>query len=314
MSGSRSLVPGGRGKRAGDVEVQAPSFVPSNLLTKKAMAFFRSSRHRAPSALLNLGFQRTEFSEHHGITFVTLYKAAKGASSMRFNPSSGNIATVLLPRAASDCTELAVFDTGRDRIGATRIPSPRSLDDPDSTLSRLMELAPEILKLAGRAAHVPQIGAAMAQSFPPLVEQARRQHGTAADESIRIANLDISLPGGSSCFMRTGRDDRVFDPPDWTDGVAHAERWQHVVDMLFTVMGDVKTAWDEFIMRPDMAKLSSAGRLVTERLVQEKLISLVGRSLEAFRNDMMWPLALRLLGLDDGAAQFVRRVADGRQP
>jgi hypothetical protein len=42
MTALRSLVPGGRGERAGDVEVQAPSLVPANLLTKKAMALFVS--------------------------------------------------------------------------------------------------------------------------------------------------------------------------------------------------------------------------------------------------------------------------------
>jgi hypothetical protein len=305
---------GGGGKRAGDVELGAPSFIPSNLLTKKVTAFLRISRRRAPSELLKLGFQRTEFFKKRGMTIVTLHRAKKGASSTRFNPTSGNIAAVLLPGSFSDCSELAVFDTGRDRIGATRIPSPRSLDDPDSPLSRLLEVAPNLIQLGAHAAHSPQVGSLMAKAFPLLTEQARQQHGTSTNEDIRVANLEISLSSKASCIIRTGRGDREFDPPDWTDGVTHEQRWQYVMDMLGAVTADLNAAWNDFILKPDMAKLPRGAKLLTERVVQKMWENLTGRSMTAYKNGMMWPLDLRLLGLDDGAAQFVRRAADGRQP
>jgi hypothetical protein len=285
------------------------------LLTKKAMALLGISRRRASSELLDLGFQRVEFSTTAGATWITLHKALKGNPTTLFNAASGNIAAVRPANSSSSGSpELTVFDTGRDRIGATRIPSPRSLDDPDSPLSRLAALAPGILKLSARAAHVPQIGGLMAAAFPQVTEQARRWHGTAAAENIRIANLNAYVSGGETCFIRTGRNDREFDPPPWTDGVTHAQRWQYVIDMMHTVTGDLGAAWRVFVTTPEMTALSQAQQILTGRVVEVAWAHLWDRSLEAFRSGMMWPLALRLIGLDDGAAQYVRHVAEGREP
>ena len=124
VAGHRPLVPGGRGERAGDVEIKIPSFIPANLLTRRMAAFRRISRRRAPTELLALGFQRVEFTINQGTTRVTLHRATRGAPTSQFNAASGNIATVLLALGnLSRYPELAVFDTGRDRMSATRIVS-----------------------------------------------------------------------------------------------------------------------------------------------------------------------------------------------
>jgi hypothetical protein len=290
--------------------------VPTNFLAKKTMAFLRISRRRAPWELRELGFQRVEFSISEGSMWITLHKGATIDSTTRFNPSSGNIAAVTIPDAGRvfGASELAVFDTSRSRIGATRIPAPTSLDDPDSPLSRLVEIAPEIFKLAGRAAHAPQVGSLIAAAFPKITQQARRWRGTATIQGIRIADLQRNLHRRESCYIRTGREDREFDPPAWISGASQAERWQHVIDMLHVVSIEVENAWNEFVATPEMTALAQADRKLTYRLIELSWASLSHRSMDAFNRNLMWPLPLRLLGLDDGAAQYVLRVAEGREP
>lgn len=316
MSGQRPLVPGGHGVREGDVAVQSVGPVPTSFLTKKAMAFLRISRRRAPGELRELGFQRVEFSVSEGSTWVTLHKGSTIDPTTRFNPSSGNIAAVTIPDAARvfGRSELAVFDTARSRVGATRIPAPTSLDDPDSPLSRLAEIAPEIFRLAGRAAHAPQVGSLMAAAFPRVTQQTRRWRGTATIHGIRIADLQRKLSSRESCYIRTGREDREFDPAPWISGVSQAQRWQHVIDMLQAVSKDVEDAWNEFVATPEMAALTQADQRLTYRLIELSWDGLSHRSVDAFIRNLMWPLPLRLLGLDDGAAQYVLRVAEGREP
>jgi hypothetical protein len=130
----------------------------------------------------------------------------------------------------------------------------------------------------------------MAAAFPQVTEQARRWHGTAAAEYIRIANLNAYLSDGETCFIRTGRNDREFDPPPWTDGVTHAQRWQYVIDMTHTVTGDVIAAWRVFVTTPEMTALSQAAQILTGRVLEVAWEHLLNRSLEAFRSGMMWPL------------------------
>jgi hypothetical protein len=296
--------------------VQSLGPTPTNFLAKKTMAFLRISRRRAPWELRELGFQRIEFSVSEGCTWITLHKGSAIDSTTRFNPSSGNIAAVTIPDGPHvfGSSELAVFDTARSRIGATRIPAPTSLDDPDSPLARLTEIAPEIFKLAGRAAHAPQLGSLMAAAFPRITQQARRWRGTATIHSIRIADLQRYLPSREICYIRIGREDREFDPPPWISGASQAQRWQHVIEMLHAVSMDVQAAWTEFVATREMAALTEADLKLTYRLVELSWASLSHRSLDAFIRNLMWPLPLRLLGLDDGAAQYVLHVAEGREP
>jgi hypothetical protein len=311
VTGSMPLVAGGQ--RKGDIEIDVPRFIPANLLTKKIGAFLGVSRDRAPNDLLYNGFQRVEFTTNEGATWIILHKAINVDSSVQFNPVSGNIAAVILAGSDSRRPKLAVFDTARDRINATRIPSPTSLDDPDSPISKVAQLAPWVLKIAGRVAHVPGVGGMMAAALPRVIVQTRRIRGTAADASIRIADLEIKLPENAACFARIGRDDRKFDPPQRGEE-SQEEREQYVNDMLNAVESDVAAAWREFAATPDITKLSLAGRIVTQRLVEVTWASLRRRSFTEWSNGMPWPLALKLLGHDDGPAQFVHRVSEGNQP
>jgi hypothetical protein len=308
-------VAGGGGEREGDVAMKAPAFVPGNFLTKKALDFLGVSRRSAPIALRENGFQSVGFAVKEGSVRIILHKATRGDSSSRFNRDSGNIAAVRLTSGSSHAEpELAIFDTGRASIDATRIPTPTSLDDENALVSKLAKAAPEIFKLGARAAGVPQVGGLLAAAFPIATEQARRWHGTAADESIRIADLRSSLPSRGVLFARIGRDDRELDPPTYMSGAGAPEQWQYVVTMLNTVAADVTTALNEFETTPEVKALSAAGRIITRLLVESAWERLSVRSLAAFKNGKMWPLALRLLGVDDGAAQYVRHVAEGREP
>jgi hypothetical protein len=306
-------VQNGRGERAGDMAIKAPRLVPGNFLTKGALDLLQVSRYRASIKLQELGFQRVGFRSKEGSAQIILHKATAIDSNAWFNRDSGNIAAVRLavggPHAGP---ELAVFDTGRSRIDATRIPSPTSLDDPDSPLSILAKAAPEILKLGAHAAGMPQVGGLLAAAFPRATEQARRLNGTATDEGIRIADLGSLLSKREAFFARIGRDDREFDPPPFGRGAGPAEQWQYVVTMLNTVTDDVYSALTEFEKTPEVTVLSPAGRIVTRFLVESAWKRLCDRSTAAFKTGRTWPLALRLLGFDDGAAHFVRRVAEGR--
>jgi hypothetical protein len=309
----RPLVQNGRGERAGDIAIKAPRLVPSNFLTKGALNVLQVSRRRAPIELLELGFQRVGFRSKEGSAQIILHKASVGDSTAKFNRDSGNIAAVRLAVSGPDAgPELAVFDTGRTRIDATRIPSPTSLDDPDSPLSILAKAAPEVLKLGARAAGMPQVGSLLAAAFPPATKQARRLNGTATDEGIRIADLGSMLSKREAFFARIGRDDRELDPPPFAEGKSPAEQWQYVIAMLNTVTDDVYFALTEFEKTPEVTALSSAGRVLTRFLVESAWKRLCDRSTEAFKTGRNWPLALRLLGFDDGAAHFVRRIAEGR--
>jgi hypothetical protein len=316
MTGPRPLIPGGHGERRGDIAVKAPPRMPSNFLTSWALDLRGISRRRAPTELQVLGFQSVRFSIREGTVRIILHKAIAGDSTTRFNRDSGNIAVVSLVADSSRAEpELAVFDTGRASIDATRIPTPTSLDDQDAPLSKLTKATPEILKLISHAAGMPHVGSLLAAAFPSAIKQARRWNGTAADEKSRVADMRSNLSGRAALYIRTGKEDREFDPPLWSSGAGHAEQLQYVATMLNTIAAaDINAALNEFEKTAEIKSLSSAGRIITRRLVESARDRLLVRSLEAFVTGRMWPLALRLLGVDDGAAQFVRRVAEGRDP
>jgi hypothetical protein len=240
---------GKHGRRRGDIELRVPRFTPGNAATKILLAVLRHSRFRAPDDLRNRGFSRVEFSSRNGAMRITLHVAQHGVGDEWFAPRVGNIASASFGVDLEDGPSLAVFDTGRGRIGAPRQVSPRSLEDPDSALSIVVGLVPGALALGARAAGDPGVGAVLARAFPALTTQARRWHGSAADESIRIANLESSPQHGSSCFIRLGRMDRRFTPPPLSDRVSHALRWQHVVDLLQAATGDIDDAWNDFAGR-----------------------------------------------------------------
>jgi hypothetical protein len=306
----RPFVVGGSGERAGDVAVKVGSIVPSNTLTKAALAKLRVSRKRAPSDIRAIGFSRIEFSSREGLTLVALHKGQAGASSANFNPHSSNIGAVQVLGEP----ELAVFDVGRERIGATRIVSTQSLDDQDSAASIALELAIPAIHLAALAAGDPGIGRKLISAIPEAVYQGRLLHGTLADEQVRIAQMQRALAPGTTLFIRIGRTDRGLDPPDWMDGATHSSRWTYVLQMLDTLTTDVMDALTAFRASPAFRRLNRGGQFITDRLVARQWLTLCDRSRQAFNDDLMWPLSLRLVCLDDGPTQFVRRVAYGELP
>jgi hypothetical protein len=290
-----------------DIELRVPRFTPRNVVSTAIFAALRRSRFRAPDALQMLGFSSVEFASRNGSTRITLHIGDVTDGTPWFVPRAGNIASVLLGVVPADGPSLAVFDTGRGRIGAPLLVSPRSLDDPDSALSIAVGLVPGILALGGRAAGDPLVGSTLAKAFPALATHARRWHGTESDGSIRIAHLESLLPHGSSCFIRLGREDRRFEPPPYGN-VPHAQRWQYVVDKLQAAAGDIDGAWTGFAGRHKISNHS-----LSYFFVRDKWRVLTDRALTAFAEGRTVPLSVQLLGIHDGPLQFVRRIARGEE-
>ncbi len=297
MSGLRTQIgPGGR--RLGDVVLQVPDRVPRNLVTKAILASLRISRRRAPQDLKEIGFARVEFELNQGATRVTLYVASKGAPNERSNSRTSNIASGTL---RYEGLEITVFDEGRGRIKATRTVSPSSLDDPDSLAAIALQIGTAGLKLSVKAAGNPAIAGKIISAIPLLTQKAREMHGTATNEQIRVARHETELKAKSTCLIRTGRTDRILDPMPKTSGATHAQRQSYVLGVLLQIGRDLQEV---------LANVHGGDA----NLVLLEWVSLCEQSLSAWRENKMWPLALRMLAFDDGPAQFVRRVSDGRIP
>jgi hypothetical protein len=281
--------------------------MPGNFVLRTVAGALGISRRRTSMAIRELGFDWIELSTRQGATSVTLHISITIESSQRFNPRSGNIAA---GRRASGDPDLSVFDTGRLRIDALRQVGRQSLDDPGSALAKLAKIAPGLLSVGSQAAGAPGVGAALAKAFPTALEGARRLHGSSTDYEIRIARLDVQVDPRSSLFLRIARDDRVIEAPPRSGGYDHQERCQYVFDMLATLRADLDGAVAELVK-------TNSGRLAEHRLhahLSASWVSLCARSWQAFLLGMPWSLELRLLGFDDGPAQYVRRVGSGMRP
>jgi len=312
MTGLRPFLSGNSGPRQGDVVVRASRFIPTNPLARMVSARIRVSKRRAPDEIREIGFQQIEFSSSdRGLTQVVLHKAERGTPNERSNNHSINIATVLQVGEP----QLAVFDTARERIGATRSVSTTSLDDPDSLASIALEIGQAALRVAARLASVAPAGDVVASAIPRIADVGRTLHGTSADETIRVAQLDRLLEGGNTLFLRTRRTDRMLDPPPYMDGYGHEQRCRYVGKMLGELTKDIENAMNQFRAGPSFGRLDAGGRFVTERALTRRWASLCEKSLVAFEYlDQMWPHSLRLVCIQDGPEQYVRRVVVGEEP
>lgn len=265
-----------------------------------------------PAVRTDLGFARITATEVGGRSIFRLYALDIGDYSI--SPAKDDVA---IAAPTQNSTELALFDTDRDRVHGHLFVSASSVDDPTS-LPSLILAALSHISLPARLAGVPDPVTAVLSHSGTIVHAIRRASRHETDYHLRVARLRSGLADGVVVRIELPRADRPLKPrpPDTSlrSSLSAAAPFEEFGRNLKILADDVLAAATALKSSSEWVNLGDSEQARTELLIKSSVTGLILEALHEFTHRYPVPLATRQLRFQQGPAQFVRRVICGEDP
>jgi hypothetical protein len=299
------------GAAAGNVD---PWAVTVSLKVRSRRTGGRLATRLKPTAAVRdrLGFSKLMATEVDGRSIFRL--TALDIGDYDITPTKDDVA-ITAPTGLS--TELAAFDTDRDRVHGHLFVAANSVDDPASLPSLVLK-ALSYISLPGKLAGIPDPVTAVLSHSGQIVHTVRKVTRHESDYHLRVARLRAGLADGVVARILLPLPTRPLKPrpPDTSlrYRLSAAIPFEEFGKNLNTLASDVLDAAQAIKVSPDWARMPSSEKARAELLIEAGVRRMVVGALHEFTNRYPLPLATRQLRFEGGPEQFLMRVTLGQEP
>ncbi|MDQ6615022.1 MAG: hypothetical protein M3083_09795 [Actinomycetota bacterium] len=259
-----------------------------------------------------LGFGKLTATDTGGRSIFNLY--ALDIGEYLITPAKDDVAIAAQTKTS---TELALFDTDRDRLHGHLFVPAASVDDPSSLPSQVLAALAHIT-LPAKLAGMPDPVTAVLSHSGPIVHAVRKATHHESDYHLRVARLRVALEDGVVARIVLPRQDRPLKPraPNTSlhSSLSAVAPFNEFGQNLQVLVDDVRAEVQVLKVSQDWNRLGASDRARTELLVEATLTRLVRDALSEFANRYPVPLVIRQLRFERGPKQLLARVSLGEDP